>query len=74
MVNDCMMNNRKLVVVGAGGMLGADVAKFFNAVSPSHSQLDICDPRSIETWFRENGIDRNCVIVNCAAVTDVAGT
>jgi dTDP-4-dehydrorhamnose reductase len=65
----------KIVVTGAGGMLGSDVvraAEFVNhdVAGFTHSELDIGDRAAIErALFKE----RPEVVINCAAYTDVDG-
>ena len=65
----------KLVVTGAGGMLGSDVVSVARAVKHevvalSHDDLDVTDPARVErTILRE----RPGAVINCAAWTDVDG-
>lgn len=65
----------KVIVTGAGGMLGGDVVS--ELVSRDHevyalarANLDITDPADVEDALREIAPD---VVVNCAAWTDVDG-
>jgi dTDP-4-dehydrorhamnose reductase len=65
----------KVVVAGAGGMLGRDFAaaareRDHDVVALNHSALDITDRASIE---RAMLLHRPDVVVNCAAFTDVDG-
>ncbi len=64
---------KRLLVTGASGMLGRDVATVFDKLgyevfALSHKELDITRPQSIEHAFGEFQPD---VIVNCAAFTRV---
>jgi dTDP-4-dehydrorhamnose reductase len=65
----------KIVVTGAGGMLGSDVVRAAEFVKHdvagfTHSELDIGDRAAIErALFQE----RPEVVINCAAYTDVDG-
>ena len=65
----------KLVVTGAGGMLGSDVVSVargvkHEVVALSHDDLDVTDPARVErTILRE----RPGAVINCAAWTDVDG-
>jgi len=63
----------KVLVAGAGGMLGRDVAAACRARGHDvaglvHAELDITDPRSVETAL---GSVRPDVVINCAAFTAV---
>lgn len=65
----------KLLVTGAGGMLGADVARAgkragHELVLMARAELDITDAESVESVVGESGPD---AVVNCAAWTDVDG-
>ena len=65
----------KVLVTGAGGMLGQDVvraAEFVNheVVALQRADLDITDPRAVR---RVMGAQRPHAVVNCAAWTDVDG-
>jgi len=65
----------KLLVVGAGGMLGGDVVSVatglsHDVVALDRDQLDVTDPGRVErTIVRE----RPGAVINCAAWTDVDG-
>jgi len=64
---------RRLVVVGATGMLGhrvADVARVhgFDVVEAPRAAFDITDLGSTTTWLEKTS---PAVVVNCAAYTDV---
>ena len=58
----------RLVVVGAGGMLGRDVMRAANAVGYAHADLDVTDRAAVR-----DAIGADDVVVNCAAWTDVDG-
>jgi dTDP-4-dehydrorhamnose reductase len=65
----------KLLVTGAGGMLGADVARAgeragHELILLARADLDITDAESVERVLRESASD---AVVNCAAWTDVDG-
>jgi dTDP-4-dehydrorhamnose reductase len=65
----------KILVTGAGGMLGSDVvraAEFVNheVVGVTHGDLDITDRAAVERILFQ---ERPEVVVNCAAYTDVDG-
>jgi dTDP-4-dehydrorhamnose reductase len=65
----------KVVVAGAGGMLGRDFMaaareRDHDVVGLSHAALDITDASSVE---RALSLHRPDVVVNCAAYTDVDG-
>src|SRR3954452_11393465 len=58
----------RTVVVGAGGMLGQDVARAAGAVGYSRAQLDVTDRGAVA-----EAIGSGDVVINCAAWTDVDG-
>jgi dTDP-4-dehydrorhamnose reductase len=58
----------RLVVVGAGGMLGQDVVRAANAVGYTRAQLDVTDRDAVGA-----AIGRDDIAINCAAWTDVDG-
>lgn len=65
----------KVIVTGAGGMLGGDVvselvARDHEVYALARANLDITDPADVEDALGEIGPD---VVVNCAAWTDVDG-
>jgi dTDP-4-dehydrorhamnose reductase len=65
----------RILVTGAGGMLGHDVvraAEFVNheVVALPHSELDIADARAVRRALEREAPD---TVVNCAAWTDVDG-
>jgi dTDP-4-dehydrorhamnose reductase len=65
----------KILVTGAGGMLGSDVvraAEFVNheVVPATHGDLDIGDRGAVEHLLFQ---ERPEVVINCAAYTDVDG-
>src|SRR6478752_5712575 len=65
----------KLLVTGAGGMLGRDVVLAagnagHDVVGFGHTELDVTDPAALGAKFE---IERPDVVINCAAWTDVDG-
>jgi dTDP-4-dehydrorhamnose reductase len=65
----------KLLIAGAGGMLGRDVVLAagnagHDVVGFGHAELDVTDPASLE---RKLDLERPGVVINCAAWTDVDG-
>jgi dTDP-4-dehydrorhamnose reductase len=65
----------KLLIAGAGGMLGRDVVLAagnagHDVVGFGHSELDVTDPATLERKF---DLERPGVVINCAAWTDVDG-
>jgi dTDP-4-dehydrorhamnose reductase len=65
----------KIVVTGAGGMLGHDVVRLAQAerhqvVALTHDDLDITDPARVERLITR---ERPGAVINCAAWTDVDG-
>jgi dTDP-4-dehydrorhamnose reductase len=59
----------RLLVTGAGGMLGTDVVRQ-GATGLSRAELDVSDPDAVRRAFEEARPD---VVINCAAWTDVDG-
>jgi dTDP-4-dehydrorhamnose reductase len=65
----------KLVVTGAGGMLGHDVVRVakdirHQVVALTHEDLDITDPAKVERLITR---ERPGAVINCAAWTNVDG-
>jgi dTDP-4-dehydrorhamnose reductase len=65
----------KVLVTGAGGMLGRDVVLAAGnaghaVIGFGHTELDVTDPDALAARFE---LERPDVIVNCAAWTDVDG-
>jgi dTDP-4-dehydrorhamnose reductase len=65
----------KVLVTGAGGMLGRDVVLAagnagHDVVGFGHTELDIADPAALAAKFE---LERPDVVINCAAWTDVDG-
>jgi len=65
----------KVLVTGAGGMLGREVTTFCHArdhevVAMAHPALDICDAAAVAAALERYRPD---AVVNCAAFTDVDG-
>jgi dTDP-4-dehydrorhamnose reductase len=72
---DATDGRRRLVVVGAAGMLGhrvVDVARVhgWDVVEATRTALDITDLGGTTTWLERTS---PAVVVNCAAYTDVDG-
>lgn len=66
-----MVGEIKILILGAGGMLGMDLCKVFpDAVRLTHSELDITDKERVIGRIEEVKPD---VIINAAAYTDVDG-
>ncbi|GAC1316067.1 MAG: dTDP-4-dehydrorhamnose reductase [Thermoleophilaceae bacterium] len=70
-----MASGIRIVVTGAGGMLGSDVVRAgeragHDILALTRAQLDIRDPDAVNTAVADA---RPAVIVNCAAYTDVDG-
>ena len=66
-----MVGEIKILILGAGGMLGMDLCKVFpDAVRLTHSGLDITDKERVIERIEEVKPD---VIINAAAYTDVDG-
>lgn len=65
----------RLLILGASGMLGQDVARAataqaYDCVALSHGELDITDPHEVSTAVTGAAPE---VVINCAAWTDVDG-
>jgi dTDP-4-dehydrorhamnose reductase len=65
----------RLLITGAGGMLGQDLvvatrAAGIDATAPTRAELDIADPDGVEAVIAATAPD---LVVNCAAWTDVDG-
>jgi dTDP-4-dehydrorhamnose reductase len=65
----------RLLITGAAGMLGQDLASAAGAaglecVALAHAELDITDGGAVQAWVASAKPD---VVVNCAAWTDVDG-
>ncbi len=65
----------KVLVTGAGGMLGRDVVLAagnagHDVVGFGHTELDVTDPKALGAKFE---LERPDVVINCAAWTDVDG-
>ena len=63
----------RVLVAGAGGMLGRDVVEALSArghtpFALTHAELDITDPRAVESTIAEL---LPTIVINCAAWTDV---
>ena len=64
---------KKILVLGAGGLLGSEVVRFFSKESfdvkaTTHAELDITKGREVAIWLERLHPD---VIINCAAVSNV---
>ncbi len=65
----------KVLVTGAGGMLGRDVVLAagnagHDVIGFGHTELDVTDPAALGAKFE---LERPDVVINCAAWTDVDG-
>jgi dTDP-4-dehydrorhamnose reductase len=65
----------KVLVTGAGGMLGRDVVLAagnagHDVVGFGHTELDVTNPEALDAKFE---LERPDVVINCAAWTDVDG-
>ena len=63
----------KIALLGSTGMLGSKMAEILKAkghelLAPSHSQVDLNRPYTIENYFKDQTFD---VLVNCAGFTRV---
>jgi dTDP-4-dehydrorhamnose reductase len=70
-----MSPGRRILVTGAGGMLGRDFAiaareRRHDVIGLDHAELDITNPAAVDSAI--SGL-RPDVVVNCAAYTDVDG-
>ena len=60
-----------LLLTGVTGTLGSDLKKLFpDAISPPHSEFDICDKPKVDEFFKNNHID---LVIHTAALTTVRG-
>ena len=60
-----------LLLTGVTGTLGSDLKKLFpDAISPPHSEFDICDRLKVDEFFKNNHID---LVIHTAALTTVRG-
>ena len=69
------MKPLKILVTGAGGQLGRELAGILpdrghEVAAPGHKELDVADPASVERAVAEHAPD---LVVNAAAYTDVDG-
>lgn len=63
----------RLLVTGVGGQLGHDCSIVLegrgqDVLSPTHSELDICDSKAVDDYFGKNGPE---AVIHCAAYTAV---
>jgi len=60
-----------LLLTGVTGTLGSELKKLFpDAISPRHSEFDICDKIKVDEFFKNNHID---LVIHTAAFTTVRG-
>jgi len=65
------IKEEKIVITGAGGMLGSDLSRVFpRAISLTHKQLDITDRDKVFLKISELKPD---IVINAAAYTNVEG-
>jgi dTDP-4-dehydrorhamnose reductase len=68
------VERRRIVVVGAGGRLGAALGRAYHAehdvVGFNHAQLDLGAPEQLRTTLEPLAFD---LLINCAALTNVDG-
>lgn len=58
-----------ILITGGSGKLGKELFKQFpNAVHPSHKEMDITNPQSVNTFIAEQRPD---LIIHCAAITGI---
>ncbi len=66
------MSGQRIVVIGAGGRLGAALARAYRneheVTTFNHAQLDLATPEKLEQSLRARDFD---VVINCAAQTNV---
>ncbi|MBQ3736706.1 MAG: dTDP-4-dehydrorhamnose reductase [Candidatus Methanomethylophilaceae archaeon] len=63
----------RILVTGVGGQLGHDCSivlgdRGHDVLAPTHSELDICDPGAVDSYF---DVNRPGVVIHCAAYTAV---
>jgi dTDP-4-dehydrorhamnose reductase len=69
-----MAHSKKIWITGAGGLLGAEVARRFQSgdryevIAADRAALDITDPRAVDDRLRSFRPD---IVINCAAFTAV---
>ena len=60
-----------LLLTGVTGTLGSELKKLFpDAISPPHSEFDICDKPKVDEFFNNNHIN---LVIHTAALTTVRG-
>ena len=60
-----------LLLTGVTGTLGSELKKLFpEAISPPHSEFNICDKLKVDEFFKNNHID---LVIHTAALTTVRG-
>ena len=58
-----------LLLTGVTGTLGSELKKLFpDAISPPHSEFDICDKPKVDEFFNNNHIN---LVIHTAALTSV---
>ena len=60
----------RILVFGGSGQLGSEIVKVFDAIAPSHKDLDVKDFDATHEYIRQ--IAPN-VVINCTAYHDVGG-
>jgi len=58
-----------ILITGGSGKLGKELIKRFpNTVHPSHKEMDITNPQSVNTYIAEQRPD---LVIHCAAITGI---
>jgi len=60
----------RVLVFGGSGQLGCEIVKAFDAIAPSHHDLDVRDAEVVYKYISEVGPS---IVINCTAYHDVDG-